>query len=149
MPKIKKSRRQLFRKHVHSKLLIQLRIFAAVALVMFGIVLYDVWEDIMSVELAALGIVVGLIAGFVVGKLYKVIWHEDSQKIVTRMDKFGIVVIALYIGFSIFRRQIFGQFIHGPALTAVTFASVGGVMVGRFTAIVGNINKILQQQKIF
>lgn len=149
MSKAKKSRRQLFRKHVHSKLLIQLRIFAAVSIVMFGIVLYDIWEKILSLNLAVLGIAIGFIAGFIVGKLYKVIWHEDSQKIVNRMDKFGILVIVLYIGFSIFRGQIFGQFIHGPALTAVTFASVGGVMIGRFTAITGNIYSILKQQKIF
>lgn len=143
-----KSRRHLIRKHVHSKLLIQLRIFFGIALVMFLIVGYDIWENILSIPLAMVGILVGLVAGFLVGKFYGIKWHEDTQKIVTRMDRLGFIVIVLYVGFSIFRRQIFGQFIHGPALTAVTFASVGGVMTGRLMAIWEKINRILKEQKI-
>ncbi len=148
MPKNKKSRRHLFRKHVHSRLLIQLRIFLAISLVMLAIVFYDLWENVITWPMVLIGGGVGLIAGFIVGKLYGIVWHEDTQKIVTRMDRFGMFVIALYIGFSLFRRQLFGHFIQGPALTAMPFASVGGVMAGRFAAIIGNINKILKDQKI-
>lgn len=115
---------------------------------MFGIVLYDIFEQVFTFLLALLGIAIGLVAGFIVGKLYGIKWHEDTQKIITRMDKFGVVVIIVYIGFSMFRRQLFGQFIHDPALTAMTFASVGGVMTGRLLAITTNINKILKDQKI-
>lgn len=148
MAKVKKSRRHIYKKHIHSRLLLQLRIFAVISLAMFGIVGYDIADGVFGVELAGLGISVGLIAGFVVGKLYAIKWHEDSRKIVTRLDTIGVVVILVYIGFSIFRRQLFGQFIHGPALTAITFASVGGVMIGRLLAVTGNINKILKEQNI-
>lgn len=148
MPKAKKSHRHIYKKHVHSRLLLQLIIFIVVSVIMFGIVAYDIFEGILGLQLAVIGIVIGVIAGYLVGKYYGIKWHEDSQKIVTRMDKFGVIVIIIYVGFSIFRRQLLGQFVHGPALTAITFASVGGVMTGRLLAITGNINKILKEKKI-
>ena len=144
----KKSRRHIYKKHVHSKLLFQLVIFIIISLIMFGIVGYDILEQVLSLPIAAIGIVIGLVAGYLVGKFYQVKWHEDSQKIVTKMDRFGVFVIVLYVGFSLFRRQLFGQFIQGAGLTAISFASVGGVMTGRLLAITGNINKILKEQKI-
>lgn len=148
MFKKKKSHRYAYQKHVHKRLLSQLVIFAVIGVVMFGIVAYDIWTAIITIPLSILGIGIGVGAGFIVGKFYRIRWHEETQKVVTGLDRFGVIVIIIYIGFSIFRSQIFGKFVHGPALTAIGFASAGGVMMGRFAAIADNINKVLKKQKI-
>lgn len=115
---------------------------------MLAIVLYDLYTGVSGLGLAILGIIIGLMIGFILGKFVGMKWHEDDKQVISRMDRLGLAAIVVYICFSLFRRQLFGQFIHGPALTAITFASVGGIMMGRMLAIVGNITKILKEQRI-
>jgi hypothetical protein len=88
-------------------------------------------------------LIIGLAVGFIAGRIFDIKWHKDSRQIVGMMDELGIVILVLYMTFSIFRRQIFGQFIHGPLLTAFTFSLMGGITLGQVTSSVRSIRKIL------
>ncbi len=135
-------------KHIHSRLLVQLVIFAVISLIMLAIVGYDVSVNNISVALAALGILIGLFIGFAAGRMFAIKWHENTEKVIIGMDKTSILIIVIYIGFRILGNQLFGQFLHGSALTAFTYCTLGGIMIGRFFSMTRSITHILKKQKI-
>jgi len=119
--------------------------FLLIMTIMCGIVVYDVVTAVIG-WLALAGIAVGVALGYVVGYLSELRWHEETSKVIGRMDKVGGVALALYMLFSFSRRWIFGHWIHGPALTAFSFSIVMGVMLGRFLSTRTKIIRILKNE---
>ena len=139
------NRRQLTKQHLDKKLVFRLRMFLLIMTIMCGIVVYDVVTAVIG-WLALAGIAVGVALGYVVGYLSELRWHEETSKVIGRMDKVGGVALALYMLFSFSRRWIFGHWIHGPALTAFSFSIVMGVMLGRFLSTRTKIIRILKNE---
>lgn len=140
------NRKRLPKQHIDKKLIFRLRMFLLILLVMCGIVIYDVVTEVIGWLLVLTGISVGAVLGYTVGYLSEVRWHEETSKVIGRMDKIGGVALALYMLFSISRRWIFGHWIHGPALTAFSFSIVLGVMLGRFLSTRIKIARILKNE---
>jgi hypothetical protein len=135
------TRRQVRRKYVHRKLILRLRLFALVGLGMCGAVTYQVltYQVLVLPTLAAAG--TGLLVGLVVGRLSKVLWHEEATQVVAKMDRLGGVVLALS------RRWVLGHWFAGHQLTALTLAFTGGVMVGRLLATRREVVRVLKSQR--
>ncbi|MGH7204213.1 MAG: hypothetical protein ACREHC_07255 [Candidatus Levyibacteriota bacterium] len=135
-------------KYLHRRVLFQLIIFALISLVMLGIVGFDVLRGELSTILALGGLLLGLIVGYLAGRMFAIKWHEETQKVIIGLDRTGIIVIVLYVAFRFFGKQLFGEFLHGETLTAFTFSSLGGIMIGRLMSMYNSVVKILQEQKI-
>ncbi len=137
-----------FRKHVHGRVLVQLVIFFLVSAGLLVAVSYDAITGEIGLGLVALGLVIGLAVGFVVGKIFKLRWHQDTAKVVMSIDKMGFVLIAVYIAFRVFGEQLLGEYVHGAALSALTFAFLLGILVGRFVGVWNGVSRILTEQGI-
>ena len=116
---------------------------------MLGVIIYDLFQNTISFPLAVIAIGIGVLIGLVAGRMFKIHWHEEKNKVVSRLDELGIVILILYIGFAIFRGRIFGSWIHGSVLTAFTFAFFSGTMFGRFMTMGFKIRSILYGRGIF
>jgi hypothetical protein len=145
MPKLK---RKHLVKHVPKKILWQMRIFATVFAVMFGVVLYDIWIGVIGFLLACLALGIGIFVGMVSSRMSHLSWDKDSAKIVSRFDALGILILICYILLSVFRNRIVGIFIHGPALGAVSFSLIGATMLGRVIGMRNSIHGILRDEGI-
>jgi hypothetical protein len=135
-------------KHVHKRVLIQLVIFCLVSLGLLVAVSYDAIAGEIGLWLVAAGLIVGGVVGYLVSKIFKLSWHEDTSKVVMSIDKMGFVLIGVYVLFRIFGEQLLGEYIHGAALTALTFAFLCGILLGRFISIWGGVTRILKEQGI-
>jgi hypothetical protein len=135
------------KKHIHKRLRIQLGMFALVAIVMIGIVIFDIFTNSLSLFLAILGIAIGLIVGFIVGKMYIIKWHEETEKVIISMDKTSIFIIILYIAFRVFEKQLFSPYINSAMLGAFTFSILAGIMFGRFLSMGKRTKKVLKEQQ--
>jgi hypothetical protein len=131
---------------VDKKLIFRMRMFVVIFTIMIGIILYDIISDIISVPMAISGVSVGLIVGFIVGNLSNITWHPEREKVITRIDRAGVVVLIIYLSFSFSKKWIFGHWIHGPELTAFCFSTVSGIMAGRFFSIRFQIKDILKER---
>lgn len=140
------NKKRLPKQHIDKKLIFRLRMFLLILTAMCGIVIYDVVTEAIGWLLVLTGIAVGVVLGYAVGYLSEVRWHEETSKVIGRMDKIGGVALVLYMLFSISRRWIFGHWIHGPALTAFSFSIVLGVMLGRFLSTRIKIVRILKDE---
>lgn len=133
-------------KHVDKKLLFRLKIFAVVFVVMMGIILYDIFQNTITVPIAMGGIGIGILVGLISGRMFNIRWHEEKSQVISHVDELGVVIIILYIAFAVFRKQIFGHWLHGPLLTAFSFSFFAGTMVGRILTTGLSVRKVLHEQ---
>jgi hypothetical protein len=141
-------RREIIGRHLDRKLSLRLRIFVLIFIIMLGIISYDIFQQTISFVLAGGGLLLGIIIGFVAGRTYVTKWHEQTNKVITQIDEIGVVVLILYIAFSVFRSRIFGHWLHGPTLTAFTFSITCGIMLGRLFTTVRGIKNVLSDRGI-
>src|SRR4051812_11344253 len=106
------------RTHVHTRVQIQLILFALVSAGLLAAVSYDAVKGEIGLGFVALGLAAGVILGFFVGKIFMLTWHEDTRKVIMSLDRMSFVLIGLYVVFRIFGEQLLGQYIHGAALSA-------------------------------
>jgi hypothetical protein len=139
---------QKLRAHVHNRVLMQLLIISVVSLGLLAAVIYDSVMGEIGLMLVAIGLVVGLVAGYFVGKIFRLAWHEDTRKVIMSLDKMSFVLIGVYVAFRIFGQQLLGDYFHGAELSALSFAFLCGLLVGRVISMWRGITRILRQQGI-
>ena len=134
--------------HVHNRVLFQLAIFVLISLALLIAVGYDARMGEIGLGLVGLGLAIGLAVGYAFSRIFKLGWHADTQKVVMSLDKMSFVLIALYIAFRVFGEQLLGEYIHGPALSAFSFALLSGILLGRLISIWSGVSRILKAQGI-
>jgi hypothetical protein len=132
---------------VGARLRSRLLIFFVGGIILLGIIGYDVYTRVITWEAGLLALAIGLIIGFVYGRLSRVRWHETSQQIVMQYDIVTYVIIAAYLLISYFRDILLSDYLSGAALEAVSLAVVAGVLIGRIFGLNIAIMKVLRIQK--
>ncbi len=136
------------KKHVHTRVLVQLFMFAVVSIGLLIALVHDELIGYISIGLSVIGLLFGAIVGYFVGKIFKLSWKEEVQKVVMSLDRMGFLLIGVYVLFRIFGEQLLGTFVKGEALSALTFAFLAGLLIGRFASIWQGVRRILKQQGI-
>ena len=139
---------QKLKRHVHNRVLMQLVIFALVSAGLLVAVCYDAVIGEIALWLLAAALVAGVGVGYIVGKVFKLAWHADTRKVIMSLDKMSFVLIGVYVVFRIFGDQLLGEYLHGAALSAFSFAFLGGLLVGRLLSIWNSVSRILKEQGI-
>lgn len=141
------SKRKEVARFVHRKLLFRLRRLAIIFLVITGIVIYEVSQNYIAGYLAIAGFMVGMIIGLLVAKrMHNISWDAETNKAVTKMDRLGIIILLLYILFSISRRWIFSHWLQGYALSAFSLSVTAGIMLGRLWTTRQKIRHVLREE---
>lgn len=143
----RRQKRALAKKHVDRRLLIRLRLFAVIILLIASVVLYDVLVGQIAPGLAALGLGIGTAVGFVAGRMFKILWHDEAQKVVSRLDKIGVIILLLYIAVEVGRKAFFGHWLAGAQLNAFSLAFLGGALLGRLLVMARGIRKVLVENE--
>jgi hypothetical protein len=116
---VRRKTREVARKYVHRKLIFRLRRFALTGTIIYVIIGYDVFKGIITFPLSFTGILLGFLVGKFMGRYANVHWHEETDQVISKLDRAGIIVLIVYLLFSFSRRWFFGHWIHGPALTVL------------------------------
>lgn len=143
------NKRQHLAKHIDKRLRFRFRLYFLISIVMLGFVFYDIATAKIIIEFALLGIIAGIIVGVISSRMFHITWSHDANKVVSQLDKFGIIILILYILFELERSNIVGIFIQGPQIGSVSFSVLTGVMIGRVIGTRGKILQVLKEQKIF
>jgi hypothetical protein len=136
-------------RHIDTRLRNRIRLYFIISLVLLLVVLFDIFTGVMPLLVALIGLVIGGGMGILASRMFHLSWDRDGRKIVSRMDVFGIVILVLYVLTSLFRRLVIGYFVHGPAITGMTFDILTGVMFGRVLGMRGRIIRILKEEGVF
>ncbi len=97
--------------------------------------------------LASSGLLIGIGLGFLAGRMIKVKWHEKRNKVISEMDRIGMIILIIYIIFEYNRNAIFGRWLEGATLTAFGFSILTGMMLGRFLNTKMDIEDVLKEKR--
>jgi len=120
------------RSQVDRSIRLRVRIYALIFVVMAFVVLVD---TVVIGSRAVLPVVASLVLGAVVGvlasRMFALSWDSVSGTVVGRLDVLGVVILVLYLAFSIFRGRLHDIFLDGPVLGVAGLAALAGVMPGQ------------------
>ncbi len=139
-------RRTYSKEFVHKKLVFRLRIFLVLFIIMLVIGIYDVYSAYITITNALIAFSSGIVLGYVVGSASNVVWHQEANKVMMKMDIISGVILGLYIVFAIFKRTIFHHWFSGNELSAFVISLSAGIMLGRFSSVRKQIISVLRQQ---
>jgi hypothetical protein len=114
---------------------------------MFGFVIYEILIGYIDVLIALVAMMLGIATGWLASKRYKIMWHEETEKVINKMDALGITILVVYIIFTIFREWIFAHWLHGNTLTAFTLTFANGAMMARIISLRKKIRAVIFEQK--
>jgi hypothetical protein len=143
-----KSQTAFAKKHLDVKLIRRLRIFIIMYLILLGFIVYDIAEHGFNPFLIIAAFLSGIIVGYIAGRMFNIQWHTETSKVVARLDTIGVIVLILYIIFTIAREKILGVWFAGPLLTGVSLTFATGAILGRILMMSKNIAKVLRNQGI-
>lgn len=136
-------------KHLNKRLRFMLRIYLIIAIILLGILAYNVIQGILRLDWGLAGLGLGILVGIFSSRMYHISWDRDARKIVNRLDLYGAFILILYITFEIFKGDFVGFLTHDVQVTSIGFAILAGDMLGRFIGTRGKILKVLKEQKVF
>lgn len=135
--------RKTAKKHMEGRLSRRLSVFLIITSVLSVIVIFNIFEGRISPLLAGGGFVLGVALGLLAGRIFIIFWHPETEKVVSRLDKVGFVILAFYIALEAGRKWVFGHWLHGAKLNAFGLAILTGLLLGRFLSMAIKIRKIL------
>jgi len=131
------------RKYAHPRLQIRFLIYILISLGMLSVAVYDVLDENAGIISSLIAIVVGIVVGIIVTRIFKITWDEKAQKVISQLDEYGAIILAVYIGLEIYRERLVEYFIHDATAVSISFAVLTGIMIGRVLGIRRRFRKVL------
>jgi len=142
-------RHEAAKKYIHPKLRRNLRIYFIVSLIVLILVIYDMFRDHANPLLVLLGLIVGIVVGKMFTRIYKISWDDTGGNVIQNMDIYGIILIILYIAFDLSREHLVEIFIHDGSVASVSLALLAGAFYGRVLGSIKVIRRVIRDEKIF
>lgn len=136
------------KQHIDKRLRVRLQIYLLITGVLILILLYNIIKNLNLLPLVVIGIILGLGIGYLSARIFRISWNQDAQRIISRIDRFGVIIIILYIIFASLRNKLLIYFLPGPEVEVTTLAFASGLIGGRFLGIRGKIIKVLKEQQL-
>jgi len=131
---------------IDKKLIRRIRMLAIILFAMTTVLVYEILTSYINILWVLVGVTFGFIVGIIVGRMFSIEWHEESNKVVGRLDIIGGVILVVYIALSIAKHWIFAHWFVGSILTAFTISFIEGVMIGRIFSLRFQIERVLAEQ---
>jgi hypothetical protein len=129
--------------HVDKRLRSRVRIYLAIFGIMLAVVAVDTMLTGTTPSLVGLGLVVGVVVGVFVSRMYRLDWDQSANQVVSRIDKIGAGILVAYIVFAISRSWLVGSVVERSAVGPVGLSIVCGIMLGRVVGISHGIRGVL------
>ncbi len=135
-------------KHADNALMFRLGIFCTGYLIILSIIIYDLFDDDISIYLALVGLAIGAFIAYLTRRMFITHWKAEKKKVSIRFDFSAVLSISLYIFFMLTRNWFFSQWVIQKNLDAIIFATIAGAMLARIIMIFANFNKIVEERRL-
>jgi hypothetical protein len=139
-------------RHIRTKaskrLIINLRILSVVCVVLILVTGYNVVVSQAIFWQVALAVAIGLAAGVVSARMYKITWSKHEAQVIGRMDVYGVVVLALFIIFELNREHVARLFVSGESIGSIALVLVTAALYGRILGTSRQILRVLEKEGI-
>lgn len=93
----------------------------------------------------AIALTVGLVVGIFLSRMFKVSWDRDAEKVVSRIDIYGAVLLGIYIVVEISGEDLIRRWFSGPEVLTIILALAGGAVLGRGLGISRKMLQVLRE----
>jgi uncharacterized membrane protein len=125
-----------------------LRLLSVVCLVLIFVTGYNVVVTQAVFWQVMLAIIIGLTAGIISTRMYKITWSRHEAQVIGRMDGYGAAVLVLFIVFELNRNAIAQLFVSGEQIGTIALVLMTSALYGRILGTGRTILKVLNQQGI-
>jgi predicted Na+-dependent transporter len=144
----RQKRAEHIKTHASKSLRVNLRILSVVYTVLLLITVYDLFISGALFSQVVIALIIGLIAGLVSTRMFKISWDKDKAQVVGRIDRFGVIVLVLFVLFELNRSRIAGLFSSGEALGSIGLVLIIGTLFGRILGISKKILRVLSDEEV-
>jgi uncharacterized membrane protein YqgA involved in biofilm formation len=130
--------------HVPKNLRNRVRTYLALAVIIVVVIGYRLFVDQEDLWYAVLAFVIGSAVGIVVSRMYKIWWDTDAEKVASRLDIYGIVLLVAYVAFELLGEHYIRQTFAGPMILTMILALSGGAVLGRGIGIGRTMFRVLR-----
>src|ERR1700739_1977862 len=88
-------------KHVHTRLRRRIQLYLGISILIVLAILYRILVDGGGFLYPLVALVVGIAAGLLFSRMYSVSWDTKAEQVVSRIDMYGAIVLAVYVVFEL------------------------------------------------
>ena len=133
-------RHQIVRNASNKKLRRNLKILAVVYVVLLLVTIVHIFITPLNWWQILVSITIGFSVGVVSSRMFRISWDEQQARVIVQIDLYGIVALALFIVFEIFRNNIAGLFATDGAVDSASFLLLTFAIYGR---LIGTYRRVL------
>jgi predicted membrane channel-forming protein YqfA (hemolysin III family) len=137
-------------KHIHPKLKRSIRLYFVIALIVLVLVIINAIRSDVSPLVILLAFILGIIIGFLFSRIYKISWDKDAEKVINKMDIFGIILLVIFIVLRlIVVKDHLANFFVGPNdVSTTSLALLAGTFYGRILGIGRFVLQLFREQQL-
>ncbi|MBP9811847.1 hypothetical protein KBC86_00585 [Candidatus Gracilibacteria bacterium] len=133
--------------HIDPKLLRRLIIFSVIIAIIAATGGYRYYRGDITLFHLMVGLIIGTSIGYIAGRMFRIFWHEELERVMSELDKMGVIFLVVYIGVEVGRNWLFGHWLSGVELSAFGIVFLGGLLFGRFLSMIYAIQRILVEKE--
>lgn len=141
---MKLRKHEQIRNNIDRLLRIRLRVYFIIYLLTLSMIIVDIFRGKISLGLAIVGILFGVLLGIIVSRTSRLSWDQEILKVTTNIDWIGGIIIIAYFVFMLGRDWFFGHWVQSTTLTVFGVSILVGTMFGRIFGIRRGIGKTLK-----
>jgi hypothetical protein len=105
--------------------------YLGISAAIIAVILYRIFAYGGGALYPLIALAVGLCVGLLLARMFAVSWDSDAEKVVSRMDAYGIAFLVVYIIFEVLGEHFIRSWFAGPEVLTVILSLAGGAVLGR------------------
>jgi len=101
-----------YRENVSKRLMIRQVIFFVIVSILMVISIENVLKEKIGVILAISGFVFALAIGLALSRMFRIFWNQEQEKVVSKLDMLGTILLMGYICAEVGRKFIFQYWLY-------------------------------------
>ncbi|MDB5259107.1 MAG: hypothetical protein JWO73_315 [Candidatus Taylorbacteria bacterium] len=118
-------------RHVHRGLKARVRIYLCISVLIVIAIVYRIVAHGSAGFYPVIIFIVGIVIGVFLSKMFKISWDEQAQKVISRIDIYGFLLLAAYIAFEFLGERYIHEQFSGYDAATIVLALAGGAILGR------------------
>lgn len=136
-----------YRENVSKRLMIRQGVFFVIISILMVISIVNISNERIGIFLASSGFLLALAIGLALSRMFRIFWNEEQEKVVSKLDRFGTILLIGYICAEVGRKFIFQYWLSGAELNAFGLVILTGLLLGRFLGTTIQIKNVLRISK--
>ncbi|MGA7748725.1 MAG: hypothetical protein WCA63_01125 [Gallionella sp.] len=136
-----------YRENVSKRLMIRQGVFFVIISILMVISIVNISNERIGTFLAVSGFLLALAIGLALSRMFRIFWNQEQEKVVSKLDRFGTILLIGYICAEVGRKFIFQYWLSGAELNAFGLVILTGLLLGRFLGTTIQIKNVLRISK--